>query len=300
MDSKDDLVISAIRGSYKWSDLEPFVISLHRSGFQGSRVMLTNGITEELTAKFLEYGWTLVSYDSTPECRKGGNYCFERFYPLNDFLVNNPSRFRYIIHTDWRDVVFQSDPSIWLEKNLGSSKIIGCGEGMKIEEEYYNDWWVKQAAHPHTELYERVRKHEICCAGTLAGEAWDVSYILRDTFDVLSTAPDAPNYAGGVTPLIDQGVLNTLLHEPPFDKITRVPSWDEGFVATVNWYIVHRWADRPFPVLRDGMLFPHGKSEPYAIVHQYDRDPVWNEAIKSRYKEHEAAPENTRKWLGRK
>src|SRR5258708_2703628 len=121
MNSENDVVLSAMRGAYKWSDLEPFVISLHCSGFKGSKVMLVNGITDELRGKFLEYGFTLVDYDSTPECRKGGNYCFERFYPMNDFLSKHDKEFRYLIHVDWRDVVFQTDPSLWLEKRLGSS-----------------------------------------------------------------------------------------------------------------------------------------------------------------------------------
>ncbi len=298
MDSKNDVVISAMRGSYKWSDLEPFVMSLHRSGFKGSRVMLVNGITEDLRAKFIDYGFYLVDYDSTPECRKGGNYCFERFYPLNDFLLANSDKFRYIVHTDWRDVVVQTDPSLWLEKNLGSSKIIGCGEGMLIEEEYYNDWWVKQATFPDTRLYEHTRKHEICCAGTLAGEYQAVSAVLRKTFEVLSTSPDKPNYAGGITPLIDQGVLNYLLREPPFAEITRVPSWDEGFVATVNWYIVHRWTNRPVPVLINGVLYPKEKSEPFSIVHQYDRDPLWNSEIKAKHKEH-MTTETPHRWVRR-
>jgi hypothetical protein len=51
------------------------------------------------------------------------------------------------------------------------------------------------------------------------------------------------------------------------------------------------------------MLYPQGESEPFSIVHQYDRDPVWNYEIKGRHKESASAThsviETSRKW-GRK
>lgn len=281
MNETCDLIFAVLKGPYKWSDVSTFANSVKQSGFKGKKVFLVYGITQELRSKLMEEGFELVDYNSFPD-HSVGSFCGERLWPINDFLRERAGEFRYIVHADWRDLVVQSDPSAWMEKNLGTHRLIGCTEGMKVEEEYYNDWWLKQAA-PDAATYVMARKHDICCAGTLAGEALAMRDLLCTMYDVLSTSPNKPDYEGGLTPPLDQGILNYLLRVSPFKEITKVPSWDEGFCATVNWYIVHRWAHDPVPEMRDGLFYPRGKSEPFAIVHQYDRDKDWKSVVERRY-----------------
>ena len=281
MDASNDLILSAMKGPYEWSALRTFVNSVHRSGFRGRKVMLVSGITLEVLLQLEIAGWEVINYTIPPGTKPFGSYCSERFWPANDFL-KYAEDFRYIIWTDWKDVVMQTDPSKWLENNLGLHTIIGCSEGMLIKEEFYNNGWLKQAA-PDDATYQLAREHPILCAGTLAGEGLAMRFVLNAVYDVLSTSPNKPDYEGGVSPLIDQGILNYLLRVRPFEAITRVPEWSEGFCATVNWYIVHRWTNRPAPEVRDGVFYPQGKSEPFCIVHQYDRDPLWKAAVEKRY-----------------
>lgn len=281
MDSTNDVILSALKGPYKWSDISTFANSIKGSGFRGKKVLLVSGITVELKDKLLEEGFEVVEYTQFPD-RPMGNYCGERFWPINAFMKERAGEFRYIVHADWRDLVVQTDPSVWLEKHLAPHKLIGCTEGMRVEEEYYNDWWLKQAA-PDVATYEMARKHDICCAGTLAGESLAMRDLLCAIYDVLSTAPPRLNHAGGMTPPIDQGVLNYLIHLSPFKEIIRVPRLEEGFTASVNWYLVHRWTDREAPVLKGGLVYPQGKSEPFSIVHQYDRDNFWKAAVEQKY-----------------
>ena len=289
MDSANDLILSALKGSYKWSDLSTFSNSIKGSGFRGKKVFLVHGILPELRSKLIEEGWELVDYFRFPN-RPIGNYCGERFWPINDFMKERAGEFRYIIHVDWRDLVVQTDPSVWLENHIGPHKLIGCTEGMRVEEEYYNDWWLKQAS-PDEATYAMARKYDICCAGTLAGEALAMRDLLCAIYDVLNTSPLRPDHVGGLNPPIDQGILNYILRISPFKELTRVPNLEEGFTASVNWYIVHRWTDREVPVMRNGLVYPQGKLEPFCILHQYDRDKSWKTEVEKRYSE--TAPQRT-------
>lgn len=281
MDSENDLLMTAMKGAYPWESLVPFVHSLDRTGFRGTKMIQVHGITEDVRFRLLEHGFTIMDY-VIDEPRVFGSYCSERFWPANDFLLANAHKYRNIIWVDWKDLVVQTDPSVWMEKYMAPHRILGCGEGLLVKEEFYNNGWLKQTADP--EGYTQAREYEICCAGTIAGEARAMRDLLCAIFHVLSTSPDKPDYEGGVTPLIDQGVLNHLLHTK-FKDITRIPQPEEGFVATCNWYIVHRWQNRCVPVLgADCLIYPSGSTVPFSIVHQYDRDPAWKEAVQGRYR----------------
>jgi hypothetical protein len=277
----DDLILTAMKGAYPWDTLKTFVNSIKFSGYAGQKVMLAHGIDPDVRAELVACGFEVVNYDIADK-RTFGSYCSERFWPANTFLRERAQDYRYIIWVDWKDLVVQTDPAMWLQQNLAPYKLVGCTEGLRIAEEYYNDWWLKQAA-PDPDTYMRARGGKICCAGTLAGEALAMRDLMCEIYRVLSTSPDKPDYAGGVTPLIDQGVLNYLVRVSPFKEITQIPEMDSGFCATCNWYFVHRWRHMSYPIMDKGVVYPVGKFTPFSIVHQYDRDPSWNEAIKGRY-----------------
>ena len=285
MDASNDLIISVLKGQkYGWSDASTFSSSIKRFGFTGRKVLFVSDITADLREHLLADGFELVDFtcnDSEYPFLNGLPFWTIRHQPVIDFLEHH-DEFRYVVCVDLVDLVFQSDPFIWLEKYLSPHKLIGCTEGMRIEEEYYNNGWLKQAA-PDTATYEMARKHEICCCGTLAGDAHAMLDLLRGVYIALVTSPNKPDYMGGVTPLIDQGVLNYILRISPFKEIVRVPALSEGFTASVNWYAVHRWVDRPIPEFRDGMFYPQGKLNPFCIVHQYNRDATWKSAVEERY-----------------
>lgn len=298
MDATNDLVIAAaVR--YDWPALSAYANSLSKSGFRGTKVVLVQDISELARKNLLDLGFVLVDFNITDRW----NPQLTRYAPVVDFLMDRgefrktvwaarwepalevlkSKDFRYVIWSDIKDVIFQRDPSPWLEKNLSPSKLLGCTEGMNIDGEFYNDGWMKQVAYPDMAAYNDIRKNDICCSGTIAGEASAMRDALSEMNRILTTSPDKPDYEGNLSFLLDQGVWNFIRYSSPLKEITRNPAWDEGFCATVNWFIVHRWTHDPIPEFRDGMLYPKGKSEPFCIVHQYDRDPVWKAAIETRY-----------------
>ncbi len=286
MDSTKDLVMTAARG-YDWPMLRAYANSLVRTGFRGTKLVLVQNVTPLARQRLLDLGFTLVDFDVSNQgsgLSAASSVIWSgqagRYVPAAEFLKDK--YFRYVVWADVRDVVFQTDPSLWLEKHLSPSRLLGCTEGMGISGEYYNDNWLKQVAYPDMAAYEATRHNDICCSGTIAGEASAVRDLLYDIGHILTTSPNKPDYAGGISPMLDQGVWNYLRYTK-YRSITRNPEWSEGFCATVNWYIVHRWGRDPVPEFRDGVFYPRGKSEPFCIVHQYDRDKTWDAAIQEKY-----------------
>lgn len=307
MDDTNDLIMTAARG-YDWPLLRVYANSLVRTGFRGTRLMLVQDITPIARQNLLNLGFILVDFNAGA---KGSGLDpvssviwlgqAGRYVPAAEFLKDKD--FRYVVWADVRDVIFQTNPSLWLEKHLSPYKLLGCTEGLSIGGEYYNDNWLKQASYPDTIAYETSRNNDICCSGTIAGEASAVKELLCDIGTILTTSPNKPDYAGGMSPMLDQGVWNYLRYTK-YKDITRNPEWSEGFCATINWYIVHRWAHDPVPEFKDGVFYPRGKSYPFCMVHQYDRDPIWKSAVESRYAD--KAPlgspilERPLRWSGRK
>jgi hypothetical protein len=173
-------------------------------------------------------------------------------------------------------VVFQSNPFLWLEKNLGLYKIVGCSECLYIKDEYYNYNWLKNAAADDPD-FERMKDKEILCAGTVVGEYEFVRKLSLSMAEMLDRDSS----------IVDQGALNYFLRKPPFEEATRVVRMCEGFVASVNWFIQKQHSMlEECPVMKeDGLVYPANGKEPFCILHQYDRDPVWKNLIEKKYRE---------------
>jgi hypothetical protein len=73
-----------------------------------------------------------------------------------------------VITTDVRDVVFQNDPSIWLEKNLNNKHLIFGSECIAYEDE---PWGTENLYHTFGPfVHSRFKKNTVYNVGVLAGE----------------------------------------------------------------------------------------------------------------------------------
>jgi hypothetical protein len=276
MDAKDDLILGVF-ANYSFSWLEAYMVSITRSKFRGRKVLIVWNIESEVRKKLIEYGFELVE---VPPQTKNEVVFAADFFRVRDrlayeFLKEHYQEFRFVFWMDIRDLVFQSDPSVWMEKNLGSSRIVVASECIRIKDEQCNDGWVKAIFDPAT--YLRIREHEVLNAGTFAGYAEN----MRDVFFRLCEIADH------TTEVAEQAALNFVLREPEFESVTKIPRLSEGFAAVGYGFgneLEHVWTDQ-VPVLNKetGMLYPQGKVEPFAIVHQYDRNKAWAETIASHY-----------------
>lgn len=279
MHDTDDLVISVAKGMYHWREFVPFVASLEAVGFRGTKVFFVDNILPEVRSNLIAHGFSLVDFTS-PETT-WQTFGRVRLAPVLTFLKENFRDFRYLIFPDWRDLVFQTNPFIWLEKNLSPPhKLLGCSEIVKIKDQITMRTWVQHIVDQDT--FSWLGEHDICCCGTIAGESQAAYELMCRIYESLSV--DDPLR-------VDQGVLNYLLRVSPFKEITRVPKYEEGFVATVGWikgldYEQHKdhFTDS-VPDFNEstGLVCPRGKTEPFSIVHQYDRSSSWMALMKKRY-----------------
>jgi hypothetical protein len=286
----NDLAVSVVRG-YNWDNVRYYAKSLVMSGFEGKKLMFVDGVTSEARVGLQKLGFTLVDFYA--EGINAINFIPQgRFVPMLEYLGEMLDSYRYAIWTDVGDVIFQTNPSTWLEQNLGTNQLAAANECWLIKDEGFNDNCTRDAMHEAD--YNWLRNEEAVCGGTLAGATnlfysafKDVYTIVRDTM----IRKGRENYSP-----IDQAVLNYVLRRPPYKELTTVPRTAEGFTATCavfqgNGFHSHIGFDRSkqtdkTPIFDKGsttILTPDG-SKPFSIVHQYNRDAEWKALIETKYK----------------
>ena len=113
-----DIVIGFITG-YSFDKITPWVNSLDRSGFEGTKAMICYDISYDVADELTKRGYTIFAFKKNEEKRrfeykKDFSIMVERFLHLWYLLKQFKGQYRYIITTDVKDVVFQSNPSTWL------------------------------------------------------------------------------------------------------------------------------------------------------------------------------------------
>jgi hypothetical protein len=279
MDVTNDVIVGTAKG-YGWKQFENYAISLVNSGFRGRKVLFVNQITSVARETLTKQGFELVDYEST-----AGNTVYERFRVLRDWLTKEQANIRYVIHCDVRDVVIQTDPSVWMEKQ--SAKIFGASEFILYCNEFCNPEWVRKLYGEET--LASLQQEEVICAGTIAGDAREVLKLVARIFE------SCTDRFGD-----DQAALNVLLRSEFKDEM-RIPVWEEGFILTAGWWLIGRVNGNPDqkigqksflgmnpPQLKDGVAYPYEINQPFCIVHQYERGNEWAPEISKRY--HAMAP----------
>lgn len=210
------------------------------------------------------------------------NIVVERFMHMWLLLKNNRGQYRYIITTDVKDVVFQSDPTKWLEKNIGDKKIVAACESIR----YKDEPWGKNNLQKSfgSAVYDENQNNLIVNAGTLSG---DFDTMLDLFFNVFMFCSGVPHHIdGGGGP--DQAAVNVLLNMSPYKNLVKIAMSEEGYAAqlgTTGPQVVNVMGTNlveKSPILvgdtvctSEGMVFP--------IVHQYDRVPNWKSIIENKY-----------------
>lgn len=263
MDSRNDLTVAVVK-NYSWEPLKFYALSLVNSGFVGKRVVFADYINDEARINLTALGFEVVDFttQSTP-----GGFFSARYAPVADYLMGKT--FRNVIWTDVRDVVFQSNPSIWLEANLAPHELLVCSEGVPLLHEPTNTAWVTNASNgAYTDLTQ-----DQLCSGTIAGKNGAMQALCCAMFECSKEIKhwDSPTGAGS-----DQGMINCLARTSPFKENTRVVRADEPFALQANWFQLNMykpvWTSEP-PIfdLGKGQAFT-SRGELYTILHQYDRD----------------------------
>ena len=283
MDATNDLLLGVFANQgFEW--IEAYMVSSKRCGFRGRKILLVWNLAKEVREKLIEYGFELVE---APEISSPGDWhtMHKNFYEYRDrityqFIKDRGHEFRYIFWMDIRDLIFQSDPSIWLDQNMGDKKVVVATESYLIKNESCNDNWCKAIFSPSD--YSRIRECEALNGGTFAGTPEAMMEIFKRTCEI----------AAKTTQIAEQAALNLILREPDFEGITLVPRMESGFglIGYCFGSLDQKfWLD-PKPDLRKGILYPKGSDTPFCIIHQYDRNREWKHTVGDLYRTGLRAP----------
>lgn len=284
-----DIVIGCIT-NYSFDKIKHWVNSLDRSGFDGLKVMICYNVSFDVTEELSKRGYTIFAFNRNVEQKRfefpkeNFNICLDRFAHIPYFLsrMSNKEEYRYVIATDVRDVVFQSNPSEWLEKNIGDKKINVACESIR----YKDEEWGKQNLYLSFGplFFERMQDNLIYNAGTISGE-FNAFMDLCDTI-FLSCGGAPAHVPGGGGP--DQAALNVILNTSVYKNITNFAMSEDGYAAqlgTTGPQIASKYGHllvEKSPILVDDKICT-SDGTPFAIVHQYDRVPQWRQIIEKKY-----------------
>jgi hypothetical protein len=283
-----DAVVGCISG-LSFEQIAPWVGSLEACGFRGRQIMIHFRSDPQIVTELKQRGYE--TYDAS--CLHGGENSILKKSPHdNDISVN---RFyyiwyflsqvaiapypRYLMAIDVRDVVFQRNPSQWLEQKLGQKRlVVGC-ESLYFEDEPWGAQTIQECYGPH--VWEVYRRKLIYNAGTIAG---DFRTVVDLCLQMYFLAPgDRVRYS-------DQQALNLLLGSDVYQEITCFASSEDGWACqagtTSDPDMLEKVRARitcPAPLF-DGEYVRTAGGEIFTLVHQYDRVPAWDMPLKTKYR----------------
>jgi len=276
----NDLIIGCSTG-YNWNILKYWVNSINKSGFKGQKALILMNCDRDTAKKVLEAGFDVIGFGQDEQ----GNLVYkhgkipvhvERFIHLYDYL--SKKQFRYVITTDVKDVVFQKNPSDWLEENLKDKNLVFSSESIKYEHEPWGDQNLLETYGPY--IYEKFKKNEIFNVGVLAGRSECIKSLAINIFTAAINRP---------IPICDQSTFNFMISQEPYLSTSIYTKSEDGWACqlgtTADPNKVRSF--RPFlleaePKMVDGNVVTSTEKQ-FTIVHQYDRVPDWKKVIEAKY-----------------
>ena len=275
-----DLIVGCAT-NYDWSKLKYWVNSINRSGFEGDKVLILMNCDKDTVQKVTDAGFSIIAFNEDGQ----GNLTYqsqlmvhvERFIHIYKLLKDN--LYRYVITTDVRDVVFQKNPSVWLENNLTANEYyVFSSESMKYKDE---PWGRENLTQCYGQgIYEDFKNNTIFNVGVLAGRGYAMRDLVLQLFLNCINRPIS---------IVDQAVFNVMVSRHPYLDSSMYTVSEDGWACQLGTTADPSKIDsfRPFllepsPKMEgDKVLTSTGKE--YIIVHQYDRVPEWRKVIEEKY-----------------
>ena len=283
----NDIVVGTITG-YDFDKIKPWVNSLDQSGFTGTKAMICYNVDYATVDELVKRNYSILAFGRDEDKRtltypkENFSIVVERFLHLWYLLKRFKGQYRYIITTDVKDVVFQTNPSEWLEKNIGDKEINVACESIKYKDE---NWGTNNLMRSFGKfIHEEVNENLIYNAGTISGKFDTMVDFFLNIYMLCNGTQHFIEGGGGP----DQAALNVLLNMKSYKDITNFAKSEDGWAAqlgTTGPQIKDQYGDKviePSPILKDDIVCT-STGKPFALVHQYDRVPEWREIIEKKY-----------------
>jgi len=281
-----DLIVGCIT-NYNYDKIKYWINSIDQCGFSGDKVMICYNVDYDTCEKISQKGFTIFGFNKndekrTLEYKDNFSIVVERFFHQWLFLKQFRKQYRYIISTDVKDVIFQTNPSTWLETNIRDKKINVACESIRYENEEWGNNNLLKSFGPS--IHDDYKHRLIFNAGTISGDFDTMLDLFLNIFLVCNGTNHFIDGGGGP----DQAALNVLLGMKPYRDVTNFAMSEDGYAAqlgTTGPQIQQKYSTKLIentPILRDGIVCT-SEGKPFSIVHQYDRVPEWKNIIENRY-----------------
>jgi hypothetical protein len=283
LDMKNDVVVGCIT-NYNFDQIRTWVNSLDQSGFSGDKVMICYNVHTTVADQLASRGYKVFAFEQNGSNlvynKPNFNIVVDRFLHLWLFFKQMKDQYRYIITTDVRDVIFQRNPSEWLEANLKDKKINASSESILYKDEIWGTNNLFRAYGP--DVHAAFNNNLIVNAGVMAGDFETMLDLFLNIY-IMSNGASSHHIPGGGGP--DQAAYNILLSLKTYRDVTNVSNSEDGWAAQLGTTGPQTTCGpivESKPTLVDGVVCT-SEGKPFTIVHQYDRVPQWNKIIESKY-----------------
>jgi len=282
----NDIVVGCITG-YTFDKIKPWVNSLDTCGFDGTKAMICYNVDYETVDELVKRNYTILAFKKNDEKKRfeykeNFSIVVERFLHLWFLLKRFKGQYRNIITTDVKDVIFQTNPSTWLENNLGNKEINVACESIRYQDEEWGSHNLMKAF--GALIHEHNKENLIYNAGTISGKFDTMSDLFLNIYMLCNSTNHFTEGGGGP----DQAALNILLNMKSYKDITNFAMSEDGYAAqlgTTGPQIAGKYGNKLVeknPILVDNMICT-SEGVPFSIVHQYDRVPEWKKIIEAKY-----------------
>ena len=292
-----DLVIGAA-SNYDWDQIKVWIKSLKNTGYTGDIAIVGTNMKKNTIQKLMRENIILSLYgkqneDGDVEAPHNNAPHVERFFYIWNFLNSTKEEYENVITTDTRDVLFQSDPSLWLKKYVTSGLLIASSEGMRYKNEPWSNKNLLDTFGPF--FHNKLKDKFIHNVGVVAGDFEYIKGLMLMIFQMSLNR---------LIPIVDQAVYNFILNTPPYVTDTmftrcadnwainlgttveavKCGSGDLGLNYKDNIDEYLKLFEDEQPIIDNGIV-KNSKNEEYCIVHQYDRVRSLSEFVNKMYEE---------------
>jgi hypothetical protein len=192
---------------------------------------------------------------------------YTSYLALYNWLSEHIDEYKYVMHSDLRDVIIQQDPFVFFESNPDMNMFYSL-EGMKIQENDCNVWWeqnLRTILRSHNSTYEN---EYVINGGIFGGK---IEHMINHCLMMFSnTNRKSPflvmdqQFLGYLSQFLKKNSKNMLCHP-----------YNDSFACTgeaIKRDNVEVFFDGQFVTNKDGV--------PYCIFHQWDRTELAKHFIK--------------------
>jgi len=283
-----DIILGSFT-NYDWDKIQYWVNSIDACGFTGDKGMIIYNCDIDTAKRLSERGFKIMAFNQDPTT---GNLFYngqlvivvERFLHLHSFLegILREEQYRYVIHTDVKDVVFQTNPSDWLTENmLPQYDILASCESLQYQHE---PWGHENMRNSFPWVYDKMKVKPIWNCGVQAGRPQVMKDLWLNIY-LLSIASQAATKVHNP----DQAAYNVLLNMAPYSNITQFSMSEDAWACQAGTTIdpAKIYGFKPYLMEAqpkwDGNFATTSFGKTHAILHQYDRIPEWKPTVESRY-----------------